>query len=97
MSYQVFCTFDLKNASSTDYQNAYSDLESIGLKKVQAGNSGDVVIPTTSALGTFTGADSPSVRDHVRAQVKAAFTRRKFKSEIFVAVGENGTWGSATT
>jgi hypothetical protein len=22
-----FCTFDLKNASATDYQNAYTDLE----------------------------------------------------------------------
>lgn len=35
MSYLAFCTFDLKNASSQDYKNAYADLEEIGLTKVQ--------------------------------------------------------------
>ena len=34
MSYLVFCTFDLKGASSQDYKNAYSNLAGIGLKKV---------------------------------------------------------------
>lgn len=98
MSYLVFCTFDLKNASSQDYKNAYADLEAVGLTKIQKSDKGsDVVIPTTSAMGTFNGNSSGEVRDYVRDKVKAAFATRKFKSEIFVAVGQNWAWGAATT
>jgi hypothetical protein len=97
MSYGVFCTFDLKNASSKDYDNAYSDLAKIGLKKVVAGTNNNVVIPTTSVTGTFTGTSASSVRDYVRQKVADAFKARGFKSEIFVFVGDNTTWGSTTT
>ncbi|MEN5002979.1 hypothetical protein [Stenotrophomonas indicatrix] len=98
MSYLAFCTFDLKNASSQDYKNAYADLEEMGLRKVQTSDSGgDVVIPTTSAMGAFKGSSSGEVRDYVRNKVKAAFAARRFNSEIFVAVGENWAWGAATT
>ena len=97
MSYQVLCMFDLKNASSKDYENAYADLQKIGLKKVIASTNGEYVIPTTSALGDFNGSSAASVRDDLRARVKAAFAARRFKSEIFVAVGSDGTWGSAVT
>lgn len=98
MSYLAFCTFDLKNASSQDYKNAYADLEEIGLTKVQKSDKGgDVVIPTTSAMGTFNGSSSGEVRDYVRDKVTAAFSARKFKSEIFVAVGQSWAWGAATT
>lgn len=97
MSYGVFCTFDLKNAKSSDYEKAYYDLDQIGLNKVVAGTIGDVVIPTTSVIGSFTGASANSVRDFVRDKVKSAFRARGFKSEIFVFVGANSTWGSTTT
>lgn len=98
MSYHVFCTFDLKNASSKDYENAYSDLAKIGLQKVHKNaGGGDTVIPTTSALGVFTGTSADAVRDHVREKVREAFKARGFKSEIFVVVGADGTWGAATT
>lgn len=56
MSYLVFCTFDLKGASSTDYQNAYADLAKIGLAKVHKDSAGGQhVIPTTAAMGFFNG------------------------------------------
>ena len=98
MSYGVFCTFDLKNASSKDYQNAYADLEKLGLKKVVAGTTGDVVIPTTSVFGSFNGSSAASVREDLRQRVKNAFQARGFDSEIFVFVGgEDWTWGSTTT
>lgn len=98
MSYIVFCTFDLKNASSQDYQNAYSDFKKIGLSQVQSSSTGNkVVIPTTSVMGEFTGGSCDAVRDDVRSQVKAAFTARKFKSEIFLVVGGDWAWGAATT
>jgi hypothetical protein len=98
MSYLVFCTFDLKNASSQDYKNAYADLEQIGLTKVQKSDKGgDVVIPTTSAMGTFNGSSSGEIRDYVRDKAKSAFAARKLKSEIFVAVGQSWAWGAAST
>ncbi len=98
MSYMVFCTFDLKNATSQDYQTAYSDLAALGLQKVQkADNGNNIVIPTTSVMGTFTGASAASVRDDICNRVQEAFKARGFKSEIFLVVGGDWAWGSRTT
>jgi hypothetical protein len=98
VAFLVTCTFDLKNASSTDYQNAYADLAKLGLKKaIVADNGNTIVAPTTMTIGTFNGQSSAAVRDDLRNRVQAAFKLRAFKSEIFVVVGDNWTWGAATT
>ena len=98
MSYFVTCTFDLQKATRTDYQNAYADLEAIGLRKTVVGGSGkDVVAPTTMTMGEFSGVSAASVRDEIRSSVRAAFKARRFSSEIFITVGSNWTWGSAST
>lgn len=98
MSYLVFCTFDLKNASAQGYQNAYADLAKIGLHKVvKSDGGGQVVIPTTSTMGTFNGTSAVSVREDVTKAVKTAFSNRGFRSEIFVVVGGDWAWGGATT
>lgn len=75
---------------SDDYDNARRP----GPPWAQAPGNREVVVPTTSVLGTYSGASVDSVRDHVRNEVKDAFKARGFKSEI---LGENGTWGSPTT
>ena len=99
MSYLVVCTFDLKNASNQDYQNAYADLEKIGLKKVVITNGGgELVMPTTTTAGEFEGASSTALRDSIRGQVQRAFTARRFSSEIFIVVAPPGwTWGGGST
>ena len=97
MPYQVLCTFDLKHASSADYNAAYDDLKKLGLNKVQQGAKGAYVIPTTTVLGDFNGSSIESVRDYIRERVKSAFKARGFTAEIFVVVGRDGTWGAATT
>lgn len=98
MSYFVFCTFDLKSASSQDYQNAYSDLEKMGLKKVMVSSQNNkVVIPTTSVAGEFNGATAGAVRDDLVERVRKAFATRRFSSEIFLVVGGDWAWGSRTT
>jgi hypothetical protein len=98
MSFLVTCTFDLKNASTTDYQNAYADLANLGLKKtVVADNKNSIVAPTTMTIGEFNGQSASSVRDYVRERVKNAFSARRFTSEIFVTVGGDWTWGAGTT
>lgn len=95
MSYGVLCTFDLAGASSADYDNAYADLAKLGLHRAQDNSSGGkTVIPTTTVLGSYSGANAASIRDDVRAKVKAEFAARRFKSEIFIVVGgTDWTWG----
>jgi hypothetical protein len=97
MSFGVFCTFDLKNATSAQYKQVYEDLAKIGLARVVAGTKGNVVIPTTSVTGQFDGVSAHAVRDHVREKVKQAVSARGLRSEIFVFVGANTTWGATTT
>ena len=93
MSYLVFCTFDLKGASSQDYQNAYADLAGMGLKKVhKRGDGGEAVIPTTAAMGFFNGTSAASVVTDVRNTVLAAFRARRLKSELFLTAGADGSW-----
>jgi hypothetical protein len=98
MSYLVFCTFDLKNASNQDYQNAYADLDRMGLKKVAVTNQGNkVVIPTTATMGQFNGTSASSVCTDIRNRVQSAFKARSFKSEIFVIAGGDWAWAPGTT
>lgn len=99
MPYLVFCTFDLKKATSTDYQNAYADLQKIGLHRVvKAGSGNQVVIPTTSAMGEFSGTSAASVRDDIHAKVVAAFRARRFTSEVFTTVGgQDWAWVAGNT
>jgi hypothetical protein len=98
MSYFVTCTFDLKNGSSQDYQNAYADLEKIGLKKVVVHSDGRrIVAPTTLVAGIFNGTRASSVCSDIRDNVKNAFSARGFSSEIFVVVGGDWAWVDATT
>lgn len=98
MSYLVFCTFDLKGASAQDYQNAYADLEKMGLKKVhKSSQSGNVVIPTTAAMGFFDGKSASTVCTDIRDRVQAAFHARHFKSELFLVTGGDWAWAVSAT
>jgi hypothetical protein len=98
MSYLVFCTFDLKNASGQDYQNAYTDLDKIGLKKVHKTDQGNnAVIPTTAAMGFFNGQKAADVCTDIRNKVQAAFKARNFKSEIFVVTGGDWAWATGAS
>ena len=72
MSYGVFCTFDLKNPKSGDYETAYNDLEKIGLKRIVVGTSGNRVIPTTSVIGNFSGGAVAGGGDCFRQRVSQA-------------------------
>lgn len=98
MSYFVLCTFDLKNASRQDYENAYADLAKIGLQKVVVSDSNkNVVIPTTTVAGTFTGPSASSVSKDIADRVQAAFKARRFASEIFVVAAGDWAWSGRTS
>ncbi|MBW3565473.1 MAG: hypothetical protein KY459_12170 [Acidobacteria bacterium] len=98
MSYFVVCTFDLEDASREDYLNAYQDLEAMGLSSTLTSDSGNSVrLPTTTTAGKFNGQSAAAVRNDVQEQVKRAFLRRGFTSEIFVSVGGDWAWGHTRT
>jgi len=50
MSFLVTCTVDLKNASATDYQNAYADLARIGRAWATCEGPTTLNIPPTHML-----------------------------------------------
>lgn len=97
MSFQVLCTFDLKNASRADYVTAYSELAKLGFSHTVQGANRVVTLPTTTVIGTFNGSSAGSVRDDLRTRIVQAFTSQGFKFEVFVSVGgPDHTWGSQT-
>ena len=98
MSYLVVCTFDLKNASYDDYQNAYADLEKLGFHRQLTSSQGSKIsLPTTMTAGEFNGTSAEKVRDDMTEKVKNAFEARRFKAEIFVSVGGDWAWGHRIT
>ena len=97
MTYQVLCTFDLKNASRADYATAYSELSKLGFSHTVQGSSRVVALPTTTVIGSFGGVNAAGVRDDLRARIVQAFAAQGFKFEVFVSVGgPDHTWGSHT-
>jgi len=98
MSYFAVCTFDLKNASYEDYQNAYADLANIGFyKQITSQKGTKITLPTTTTAGEFNGTSAASVRDDLIERAKKAFEARRFRSEIFVSVGGDWAWAHRTT
>ncbi|EPG0528779.1 hypothetical protein ACSWYU_000268 [Vibrio harveyi] len=94
MSYFVLCSFDLKNASSEDYEAAYSELEAIGLSTTIKGNSGNnVKLPNTTVAGLHSGNSVADVRDYFTNKIESAFVRRGLTGKIFVSVGDGYAWG----
>jgi hypothetical protein len=98
MSVFATCTFDLRNASPEDYENAYSDLRVIGFRTSLVSSAGNTIrLPTTMTAGEFTGADATAVADALIQRVRSAFSARRFTSEIFITVGDNWRWRHHTT
>lgn len=98
MSYFVLCTFDLKDADYEDYKSAYSALEKFGMKKVVISSDGkDVIIPTTTVAGKFTGQSVGSVRTYVCDKVQKLFSDLNLKSEVFVLAAGDWGWGGRKT
>ncbi len=98
MSYFAVITFDLANASSKDYENAYSDLSDIGFSKQIASSEGNnITLPTTTCAGEFNGNSAGDVRTDLANLVKNAFKARGFTSEIFIVVAGNWAWSHRTT
>lgn len=98
MSYLVLCTFDLENASSEDYKNAYTALEQIGLYKEAIPKSGTAItLPNTVTIGEFNGDTSSLVKEDILSQIKNEFKVLRLKSKIFITVSSSWSWSQSTT
>ena len=94
MAFQVFMSFHLHDASEEDYVKFYNALAKIGLFHWVKGNIGKLELPHSAVIGDFTGISVEDVRDRVRTSVVQILEAIGLKGFMFVAVGENGTWGS---
>jgi len=90
----VQMSFDLHDASEEDYVKFYNALAKIGLLHWVKGNIGKLELPHSAVIGDFTGISVEDVRDRVRTSVVQILEAIGLKGFMFVAVGENGTWGS---
>ena len=90
----VFMSFDLHDVSEEDYTKFYNALAKIGLTHWVKGNIGKLELPHSAVIGDFTGISVEDVRDRIRISVLQILEATRLKGFIFVAVGENGTWGS---
>jgi hypothetical protein len=98
MSYFAVCTFDLKNATYDDYQNAYADLAKIGLPHIAVSSQGEkIILPTTTCAGAFEGTSAGTVRNDLCDRISKAFAARRLTSEIFVSIGGDWAWGHRKT
>ena len=98
-NYVVFCSFQLENATQLDYNNAFVDLDSIGLKRVVKGSSGvNFFVPGNSVIGILQGQSGAALRTRFEQLIAIAFTARKLKSQIFLLVGGgDAVWQSIET
>lgn len=98
MSYLVLCTFDLENASSEDYNNAYRVLEEIGLSKETTSDTSSIVtLPNTVTIGKFNGVSPISIKEDILAQIKNGFKALRLKSKIFIIVSSGWSWAQSKT
>lgn len=98
MFYFVTVSYDLANASSQDYADAYEDLANLGLYHVISGEAGNPVpLPNTTVSGSFCGASAAMVRNDVSDRVQRAFRARGFRSKILVTVGADWAWAQRLT
>lgn len=95
MSYFVICSFDLANCNYEDYQNAYNDLSTIGLRRDIVSSQGQTIrLPTTTAAGEFNGESTGQIRTDLLERISSAFHRRGFSHEVFLSVaGSDWAWG----
>ena len=82
------------NATSKNYEDLYSRLNSIGLSKyLTADNGTEIKIPTTTTLaGIFEGNSIEEIRNYITNETKKIFQQLYLKGEIFVFVGGNWGW-----
>lgn len=95
----VLVTFDLKNAVSDDYTDAYEALRAVGFRtEVHASTGKDYILPNTTCTGLFQGNDIEELRNRLADEVKSRFQKLGLSAYFFILVSpEPTTWGLRVT
>ncbi|GAL30326.1 hypothetical protein JCM19239_2672 [Vibrio variabilis] len=98
MTYFVLCTFDLYDATATNYDDVYTKLAEIGLNSTINSKQGNAIdLPNTTVAGKFEGISCAYVRDEVSKKVKGIFQVVGVKSKSFTIVADGYAWTQTTT
>lgn len=94
MSCLVIVTFDLEDASSSDYRHVRNDLEAIGLTNnaIQSYDRRAIPLPYNTFAREFAAEDPAWVRDVFADQVRDVFRHCKVSGPIFIGVGADWAW-----
>jgi hypothetical protein len=94
MTYLVLCVFELKQANREDYNYAYMDLGTIGLRRAVKSEAVTAFhLPGPTVMGVIEGRTVDEVRTSVGQQVQGLFKARGLKADFFVVVC--GDWACA--
>jgi hypothetical protein len=96
-SFFVTVAFDLKDATSADYQCAEENLRTVGLQRTVSRNDGSKVeLPYNTFARLVNGETAAKVCDDVMAQAKTALNKCRVSGRMFVSVGGNWAWNSTS-
>lgn len=85
--YLAVCTFELKNATPSDYETAYTALQVIGLRRDNAANiDGVSELPAISMVGTYTSTDIRFLRNCLNFKLQEVFGRHGLEAEFLVVI-----------
>jgi hypothetical protein len=94
MSFLVLCVFDLRNALREDYLYVYSELASLGLRKiVKSANGPGFRLPSTAVLGTLEGRSVDEVRSFVGKKILGILQSHSLRGDFFVVASHD--WACA--
>jgi len=87
LQYLAVCTFELKNATQSDYETAYAALQVIGLRPDDAANIDCVSeLPAISMVGTYWSTDIRFLRNCLNFKLQEVFARHGLEAEFLVVI-----------
>ncbi|HEX8372716.1 MAG TPA: hypothetical protein VF585_08050 [Chthoniobacterales bacterium] len=94
MSYFVTVSLDVTNSRPDTYTLIEAVMAEIGLPAKMKGSTGKMhPLPSTTYAGEFIGSSAAKVRDDLSELIKKKFSENSIKSQIFISVGGDWTWG----
>ena len=87
MKYLVVCTFELKDATQSDYETAYAALRILGLRRDHAANNdGASELPADVVVGTYKSADICFLRNCMQFKLQEVFSRHGLQAEFLLVI-----------
>lgn len=94
----VIATFDIRNATSEDYEHVTEELEALGLYKEVTGDKDfSTSLPNNTYAGEFNAVDdTKAFAKEIRDTIKKIITARNKRAKVYVVVAP-GKWAWASS